>query len=237
VSSRPDRIAGAAALGSVACWLGALALANATGGPGSPVNQRAAVGQPSPLDRAQQLLAFHAGRGDQAAATTVRCAGLLLTAAVGVYLYSTARARRPDTSRWMLGTAIAGAALVAGATVFGYLALDHVATVFVSSGPRAAARAQRLIDASGALRAAAVLDLVSRVALAFWTGLASVELMRAGLLDRFLGYWGFGACAALALLPIGDAMLIGWLGSVGILALGYWPGGRPEAWRTIPIAR
>jgi hypothetical protein len=60
-------------------------------------------------------------------------------------------------------------------------------------------------------------------------------MMRVGLLDRFLGYWGLGACGALALLSIGDAMFIGWLASVGLLALGYWPGGRPEAWRAVPI--
>jgi hypothetical protein len=234
---RRGRIAGLAALGSVACWLGALGLANAAGGPGSAINPGAASGQPTPLNRAQQLLDFHAGLGDQALATTLRCVGLVLTAAVGVYLYSIVHARRPDTSRWMLGTALAGAALVAAATVFGYFALSHVATVFVSSGARTSARAQHLINASGALHAAAVFDLVSRVAFAFWLGLASLEMMRVGLLDRFLGYWGFGACAALVLLPIGDAMFIGWLGSVGILSLGYWPGGRPEAWRTIPIAR
>ena len=40
-------------------------------------------------------------------------------------------------------------------------------------------------------------------------GLASLEMMRVGLLDRFLCYWGFGACGALVLLPIGDALFIG----------------------------
>jgi hypothetical protein len=231
------RIAGGAALGSVACWLGALALANASGGQGSPVNPGAAVGQPTPLDRAQQLLSFHAGQGDQAIATTLRCLGLALTAAVGVYLYSVARARRPEISRWMLGTAVAGSALVVASTVFGYFALGHVANVFVSSGVRSSARAHHLIDASGPLRAAAVFDVVSRLGFALWIGLASLELMRVGLLDRFLGYWGFGACAALVLLPIGDAMFIGWLGSVGVIALGYWPGGRPKAWSRISIVR
>ena len=62
-------------------------------------------------------------------------------------------------------------------------------------------------------------------------------MMRAALLDRFLAYWGFGACGALVLLPVGDAMFIGWLGSVGIMALGYWPGGRPAAWaRAYPLS-
>jgi hypothetical protein len=230
------RIAGLAALASVASWLAALELANAAGGRGSAINPDASLGQPTPLNRARELLDFHAGVTDQALATTFRCAGLMLSAAVGIHLYQLVRARQPDVSRWMLGSALVGATLVAGATVFGYFALDHVATAFVSSGVRTTARAQHLIDTSGTLRVAAVLDLVSRVAFAFWIGLASLEMMRVGLLDRFLCYWGFGACGALVLLPVGDALFIGWLGSVGVLALGYWPGGRPAAWRAIPVA-
>jgi hypothetical protein len=231
------RIAGLAALASVASWFAALGLVNATGGHGSSINPGASLGQPTPLNRAHELLDFHAGVTDQAFATAFRCAGLILTAAVGIYIYQLVRARRPDLSRWMLWSALVGATLVAGATVFGYFALDHVATAFVSSGARTAARAQHLIDASGTLRAAGIFDLVSRLVFALWLGLASLEMMRVGLLDRFLCYWGFGACGALAFLAIGDALFIGWLGSIGVLALGYWPGGRPEAWRAISIAR
>jgi hypothetical protein len=234
---RLGRIAGLAALASVASWLGALQFANAGGGAGSAITPGAAVGQTAPIDRARELLDFHASATDQALATTLRCVGLLLTAAVGVYVYSLVRARRPDLSRRMLWSALLGAALVAGASVFGYVALGQTATAFVSSGARTTARAQHLIDSSGMLGAAAAFDLASRVAFAFWIGLASLEMMRVGLLERFLAYWGFAACVALVLLPVGDAMFIGWLGSIGVLALGYWPGGRPEAWRTISIAR
>lgn len=233
---RLGRIAGLAALASIATWFVAPAFANANGS-GPAINSASALGQPTPLNRARQLLDFHAGLGDQVLGTMLRCVALALTAAVGVYLYGLVRARRPDVSRWMLGTALAGATLVAGATVFGYFALEHVATVFVSSGARTTSRAQHLVDASGALRAATVFDLASRLVFAFWIGLASLEMMRVGLLDHFLAYWGFGACAALVLLPIGDALFIGWLGSIGVIALGYWPGGRPQAWRTLPIAR
>jgi hypothetical protein len=233
---RLGRIAGLAALASVASWLGALAFTNATGA-GPAINLGATVGHPTPLNRARELLAFHAGLSDQAVATALRCMGLMLTAMVGLYLYSLVRTRGGEGSgRWMPASALAGAILVAGATVFGYFALRHVAGAFVSSGPYTTARAQHLVDASVALHAAAVFDLASRLVLAFWIGVASLQMMRVGLLDHFLAYWGFGACAALALLPIGDAMFIGWLGSLGVIALGYWPGGRPEAWRKVPIA-
>lgn len=233
---RRGRLAGVAALGSVACWIGALAAANAGGSPGGAINPGAGVDQPTPLNRAVQLRQFHDAIGDQTAATVLRCAGLLLSIAVATYLYSMVRARRAEVSRgWLVGTAVAGALLIAAATVFGYFALAHVADAFVSGGPRTVARAKHLIDASSALSLAAVFDLVSRLVFALWIAIVSLQMMRAGLLDRFLGYWGFGAAGALVLLPIGDAMFIAWLGSVGILALGYWPGGRPDAWRTIPL--
>jgi hypothetical protein len=134
----------------------------------------------------------------------------------------------------MLWSAVGGATLVAAATVFGFVALKDVADQFVASGARTTARAQHLIDGSGMLHAAAVFDLLSRIAFAFWVAVASLEMMRVVLLDRFLGYWGFVAAVALVLLPIGDAMFIGWLGSIGILALGYWPGGRPAGWSNRP---
>ena len=231
------RLGGIAALGSVAAWLLALQFANAKGGRSGPSVLSGPNGRFTPIDRAHQLLTFHAGQSDQALATGFRCVGLLLTAAVGAYLYSLVRARKPELSRRMLWAAVLGAVLVAGATVFGYFALRDVADTFVASGARTTARAKHLIDGSGMLHTAAVFDLLSRIVFAAWVGVASLELMRVELLDRFLGYWGFGACVALVLLPIGDAMFIGWLGSIGIMALGYWPGGRPAGWQSAPAGQ
>jgi hypothetical protein len=233
---RGGKIAGLAALASVGCWVAALMFANAVAGENSALSSGPAFGQGVTLSRKTELTEFHAGVGDQAIATALRCAGLLLTIAVGLYLYRIVLARRPEVSRWMLRSAIAGALLVCGATLFGYFALDHVANEFAGSGPRTLARANHLVDHSAYLTIAAILDFVSRCVFAFWLWVSSLEMMRAGLLDRFLGYWGFGACAALVLLPIGDAMFIGWLGSIGVLSLGYWPGGRPDAWLTITRA-
>lgn len=227
------RIAGVVALGSVACWLGALMLANAAGGASTQVGRGEGLGDPAPLASRLQLLDFHAGVGDQAIATALRCAGLLLSAAFGLYLYRLIRARKPSVSERLPWIAVAGAVLVAGATVFGYFALGHVATEFVASGARSSARATHLLGSSGVVKGAAAFDLASRAVFAVWIALTSREMMRVGLLDRFLGYWGFAACGAIVLLPIGDAMFVAWLGSIGILALGYWPGGRPEAWQRI----
>ncbi|MDX6684232.1 MAG: hypothetical protein QOF86_360 [Baekduia sp.] len=232
---RRGRVVGVVALLSVFTVWATVIFANsntvrATSGPGARVDEKA-------FDRAKQLVDFHNGLGDQAIAAGLRCAGLLLTIVVGVYLYSMVRTRNPSVSRRLLWVAVASPVLVAAATIFGFFALRDVADAFVSSGPRSSDRARELANNSGTLKTAGAFDLLSRVAFGFWVGLASLQAMRVGLLTRFLGYWGAGAGGALVLLPVGDAMFIGWLASIGILSLGYWPGGRPPAWQsTRPLA-
>ncbi len=225
---RLGRFAGAAALGGVACWLGALLLANAgVGDPGSA----GGLGGSVAINRAAELSAFSADVGDQRLATMLRCLGLLLSGAMAAYLYLLVRARYPRASRqWLLWSAFAGVALLCAASIEGDLALSHVARIFAASGTHTQHRAQRLMDASTPLEVAAILDVISRVAFAFWIAAISLQMLRVQLLDSFLAYWGFGAAGSLVLLSIGDAMFIGWLASLGFLALGYWPGGRPEAW-------
>jgi hypothetical protein len=77
-----------------------------------------------------------------------------------------------------------------------------------------------------------VFDVGSRIVFAVWVGVLSIHARRANLLTTFLSYWGIGAAAAMVLLPIGDAMYVGWLASMALLAWGYWPGGLPEGWRS-----
>jgi hypothetical protein len=232
---RRGRVVGILALLSVFTVWATVIFANsstvrATSGPGARVDEAA-------FDRAKQLVDFHNGLRDQAIAAGLRCVGLLLTIAVGVHLYSMVRTRNPSVSRRLLWVAVASPVLVAAATIFGFLALRDVADAFVSSGPRTTDRARELANDSGTLKTAGAFDLLSRAAFGFWVGMASIQAMRVGLLTRFLGYWGVGAGGALVLLPIGDAMFIGWLASIAILSLGYWPGGRPPAWQsTRPLA-
>jgi hypothetical protein len=225
------RVAGVCAFASLAAMFGALAVANA-GDAGRGVQPLGAArpGADSAAARMQRLVEFHDGSGHQALAVGLRALGLVLTIGVGVYLYWLVRRRRATPSRYVLWCAIGGPLLVAGATVFGYFAFGHVADAFFASGPRTAARASDLIDHDGPLRLAGVLDFATRVVFAAWVGLLSVHARRVGLFTTFLGYWGVGAAFALVLIPVGDAMYIGWLASMGFLALGYWPGGRPAAW-------
>lgn len=231
VERRRGRVVGIAALLSVFTVWGTVVFANSNSG-GNTTGRPGARVDETEFDRAKQLVDFHSGLSDQAIAAGLRCVGLLLTIAVGVYLYSMVRVRNPSVPRSLLWVGVASPVLVAAATVFGFFVLRDVADTFVSAGPRTSDRARELANDSGALKTAGAFDLLSRAAFGFWVGMASIQAMRVGLLTRFLGYWGVGAGGALVLLPVGDAMFIGWLASIGILALGYWPGGRPPAWRS-----
>lgn len=77
----------------------------------------------------------------------------MLIAVVGLYLWWMIDARRPQPSRLAVWGALVSPGLILAATVFGYLALDHVEQVFVASGPRSTDRAQHLLDGATALRA------------------------------------------------------------------------------------
>jgi hypothetical protein len=226
---RLGRYAGTAAFASVAAMCGALVVANASAG-----RARAPIGggqiASSSLSRLHELQDFHAGPTGQAVAVALRCAGLLLAIGVGLYLYWLIRRRGGTAGRPMLWSLVAGPIFVSVATVFGYFALNDVVDLFFASGPQSAARASKLIDDAGRLKLAGVFDFGSRAVFGVWVGVASMHMMRLGLLTTFLGYFGIAAAFALVLLPIGDAMYIGWMASIGFLAWGYWPAGRPQAW-------
>jgi hypothetical protein len=229
---RYGRLAGSAALASVATLCGALVVANASAG-----HRRAPIGASSipdsKLSRLHELQDFHAGVSGQAVAVALRCAALAMSVAVGLFLFWLIRRRGGVVGRVMLVSIVAGPILVSAATVFGYFALKDVVDAFYASGPRTAARASQLIDDAGRLKVAGVLDFTSRAVFAVWVGLASARMMRLGFLTTFLGYFGIAGAFALVVLPIGDAMYIGWLASIGFLAWGWWPTGRPEAWSDV----
>jgi hypothetical protein len=226
---RWGRPAGVAALLSVAATIGTVMLASAaTGGSAAP---KGGGFSDAPIDRAQHLRDFRAHHGELVTSTGLRCLGLMLMAAIGVYLYRLVRTRDPGAIRpFVLWLTFLAPVLVAASTVLGFVAYGAVADEFARTGGGTTARAKELIDASGSLRLANLTDPLSRVVVAIWLAFLATSAMRVGLLTRFLGYWGVAAAASLVILPIGDAMLAGWIGSMGFLALGFWPGGRPAAW-------
>ena len=61
--------------------------------------------------------------------------------------------------------------------------------------------------------------------------LVSLNAMRVGILTRLLGYIGIVAGAMLVLFPL-PVVQIFWMGALGALFFGRFPGGEPLAWRT-----
>lgn len=223
------RRAGIVAFASVTATVAALGVANSTSD--SPITQPAsATVDQLDADRQEQLIAFASSEGLQGLAVGLRSIGVLLCIPVGLYLIWLVRRRGAAVSPWVRRSVLAGPALVALAAVFGFVAFGNVADAYVASGPQTAARAADLIEGDSTMRAAGGFDLAARVAFGLWVGSLSLHAMRVGLLTSFLGYWGVAAAGALVVLPIGDAMFLGWLVSIGLLAIGYWPGGRPQAW-------
>jgi hypothetical protein len=226
---RGGRRAGAVAFVAVAASVAAIGLERSGSGirvaePGS------AVPDASDVDRQRELLDLAAHADVHALAVGLKGVGLLLCIPVGLYLVGLVRRRGGSVPAWVMPSLVAGAVLVTAATVLRHLALKDVAEAYVAAGGRGAARAADAIDASDTVTAAVLFELVARIVFAVWLGLLSLAAMRAGLLTSFLGYWGLAAAGGYVVLPIGDAMFLSWLVSIAFLAVGYWPGGRPEAW-------
>ena len=99
---------------------------------------------------------------------------------------------------------------------------------------RQEAVAKKLVqDNQGAVGSAALFG--GTIALAFAYVIIALNAMRAGLMSRFMGILGIivGGLIVLPLLPQGVPIVqIFWLGALGILFLGLWPGGRGPAWET-----
>lgn len=232
---RAGRRGGAAALASVAASLAALVAANAASSGGRLAQPGTGGAGTDRVEQRRQLLDFASHLGGQATAAGLRGVGIALSVPVGLYLLWLIRRRGGTPPGWVRWPLFVGPVLIVAATLFGFLALKHVSDEFVGSGARTVARAHQLRSDSGTLKAAGLFDVGSRVVFAVWVGVVALHAMRVGLLTSFLGYWGVAAAFCLGLqVPIGDAMYLSWLLSMGILALGYWPGGRPEAWERRP---
>jgi hypothetical protein len=104
----------------------------------------------------------------------------------------------------------------------------------VAAGVRAEATAKKQVeDSRGAIGTAA--GFAGTLAIAFAYVIISLNAMRAGLLSRFMGILGIGVgvLIVLPLLPQGLPIVqMFWLGALGVLILGRWPGGRGPAWET-----
>jgi hypothetical protein len=221
---RTGRVVGAAALLSFALTLAAVPLSGRGTQDSNPGRRP---------DKSNMLLDFHKSESDQLLAALAKGLGAALVIFLVVYLHRLTRARRAEHPRWLVYLGLAGCLMLVTTTLLGFFELREVARDFVASGPRTNARAKDLFDHATLLRMVAVLDLVGGLIFGIWISVASYEAQQTGLFTQSLMLFGVGAGLLSAIgIPVGPALFLGWQVSVGLLALGVWPGGRPPAWDT-----
>jgi hypothetical protein len=138
------------------------------------------------------------------------------------------RARLPAFRRFIIYVPIVGGVLLGLGALILQIGRLQVVNNFLSSDRTV----QAVADADGSLIGfAGVLIQLGTLAMAVGLILVALNAMRAGLLNRMLGYLGIasGAMMVLVALPI---VQIFWLASVGFVLLGRWPGGELPAWAT-----
>lgn len=163
-------------------------------------------------------------------AVGLRSFALAATVVVGLYLLRLIGAREPVPRVMRIFAVVAPVALIA-TTIASQVTLVDAAHTFFAHGARTDARAKDLMTDTTAQRGAALGTIAAALAFSVWFGWTALAASRVGLMTKFMGYFGVGGAVASVIVPVaGQGMIIGWLGSAGILMLGWWPGGRGPAW-------
>jgi hypothetical protein len=215
--ARVGRFAGAAAIGS------ALVTAVSIG------VQLSAYRDVSDTDRSR-LITAHEKSGEIWVSIALRDVALVLLAFALWYLLRTTRyrGRLPGLVAPLIPLA---PVLLVAASIINQADVSSIASDFVESGRQTEARADDLLDDLSP--AGAAVGAGGTLALALTLVLVSLHAMRVGLLSRFMGIIGIltGALLVLPLLPL-PIFQIFWLGALGTLFFGRWPGGRGPAWES-----
>lgn len=170
-------------------------------------------------------------RGAQALAS-------LLLIGVFLYLFRAIQARAGGVPSWFIYMIVAGPALYAVGLILGAVGQVDVASDFAGGEPiRGNAgddRADRLLE-DNANAGVFALNFAGSVATAFLFVMLPLRGRRVGLLSPFMGILGVvtGALLVLQIVPLVPVIIEAfWLGAIGSLYLGNWPGGRGPAWET-----
>jgi hypothetical protein len=180
--------------------------------------------------------------------------GALCLIPVFYYLFRATAHRAPQIPRWFVYFIFIGPLLYAVAQVFGAIDRVDVAEMFAAQDytlddpdPERLAEqcpairgevggdcAQELLQENANV-GAALPSLVGSVLVAFMYVMVPLRARRAGLLSPFMAILGViaGVLLVLQLVPLVPVILQAfWLGAVGALFLGNWPGGRGPAWES-----
>jgi hypothetical protein len=200
------------------------------------------------------LLSIDESPGNFYAATALQALAALAMILVFYYLFRATVARTPTIPRWFVYLIVIGPALYAIGQVISAVGQVDIAEMFAGrdytiEDADPGSRLARCPAIRGTLGedcaeelaqqeanpAAIAMGLVGSVSIAFLFVMLPLRARRAGLLSPFMSILGVfaGILFVLPLFP-GVPVVIQafWLGAVGALFLGSWPGGRGPAWET-----
>ena len=184
------------------------------------------------------LVSVDENPGTLIASRAIQAVAALCLIVVFYYLFRAIRHRNPDLPAWFVYLVVIGPACYAIAQVIGALNQIDIATEFVDGEPiRGEAGDERAdqVSEDGQNVPTAVFGLLGSVLVAFLFVMLPLRARRVGLMSPFMGILGViaGILLVLPLLP-GVPVIIQafWLGALGLLFLGNWPGGRGPAWET-----
>ena len=172
--------------------------------------------------------------GYMASAVLSGLAGLLLIV-VFLYLFRATIARGGGVPSWFGYLVIAAPILYAASTVAGAFEAIDLADDFASGEPiRGQAGADRAEDLGGSSPILVALATAGTVGVAFLFVMLPLRARRVGLLTPFMGILGAiaGALVVFQLTGVSSVIQAFWLGALGMLFLGTWPGGRGPAWES-----
>jgi hypothetical protein len=184
------------------------------------------------------LLGVHDSPGTLIASSAVQAIAVLLLIVVFLYLFRAIVHRAPEVPRWFVYLVYLGPAMYALGQALSAVASIDAADEFASGTPILGQagddRATDLLqDNSNPL--GLVLGIAGSVGTAFLFVMLPLRARRVGLLSPFMGILGViaGVLLVLGILPGVPAIVQAfWLGALGALFLGRWPGGRGPAWET-----
>lgn len=179
------------------------------------------------------LLSIHQQSGSYLTSAILTALAALFLIGVFLYLFRATVARGGGVPRWFVYLVYGAPVLFAiGAVAYALQAVD-IADKFAGGTPlRGQAGSDRAKDLSNVTPVLLAAQTAGTVGVAFLFVMVPLRARRVGLLTPFMGVIGAIAGALVVFQLAGVSAIIQgfWLGALGLLFLGRWPGGRGPAW-------
>src|SRR5215207_11510132 len=181
------------------------------------------------------LLSIDENPGSYMASAVLSALAALLLIGVFLYLFRATLARGGGVPSWFVYLVVAAPILYAVSTVAGAFEAIDLGDEFASGEPiRGEAGEDRATELGGTSAGLVALATAGTVGVAFLFVMLPLRARRVGLLSPFMGILGViaGALVVFQLTGVSSVIQAFWLGALGMLFLGKWPGGRGPAWQS-----